>query len=133
MQETHRNRVPLSFGAGILTLTLAAPAAIAEDVSIGFVTHAQGNPFVEQIVDGAKAAASDIGASVKVEESSGGSPENQLKLAQGLANAGAGGIASSMPGDAMAKGMNEIIASGVPVAQFNLLSTAVKAPYVGEK
>src|SRR6185312_473565 len=62
-----------------------------------------------------------------------GSPEGQLKLAQGLVNAGAAGVASSMPGDAMAKGMNDIVASGVPVVQFNILSKSVKGPYVGER
>ena len=99
-------------------------SAKADDITIGFVTHAQGNPFVEQIVDGAKAAAEDLGVTLKVQESPGGSPEGQLKLAQGLVNAGAAGVASSMPGDGMAKGMNEIVDSGVPVAQFNMLSKA---------
>jgi len=105
----------------------------ADEITIGFVTHAKGNPFVEQIVDGAKAAAADLGVKLNVQEQDGGSAEGQLKLSQGLVAAGANGVASSIPGDAMAKGMNDIIASGVPVAQFNLLSTAVKAVYVGEK
>ena len=38
-----------------------------------------------------------------------------------------------MPGDGMAKGMNEIADSGVPVVQFNMLSKAMKGTYVGEK
>ena len=75
-----------------------ATSARADDITIGFVTHAQGNPFVEQIVDGAKAAAADLGVTLKVQESPGGSPEGQLKLAQGLVNAGAAGVATSMPG-----------------------------------
>ena len=33
----------------------------------------------------------------------------------------------------MANGLNDIIESGVPVVQFNLLSTSVDAPYVGER
>ncbi len=33
----------------------------------------------------------------------------------------------------MANGLNEIVESGVPVVQFNLLSTSVDAPYVGER
>ena len=126
------------FGATMVSvIALAAgigtPAAMADDTSIGFVTHAQGNPFVEQIVDGAKAAAADLGVTLKVAKSPGGSPEGQLKLAQNLVNAGAAGVASSIPGDAMAKGFNDIGASGVPIAQFNLLSKAVQAVYVGEK
>ncbi len=116
-----------------LSTGLGVSAAMADDITIGFVTHAQGNPFVEQIVDGAKAAAADLGVTLKVAESQGGSPEGQLKLAQNLVNAGAKGVASSIPGDAMAKGFNEIGDSGVAIAQFNLLSQAVKAVYVGEK
>lgn len=116
-----------------LAAGLGAPSAMADDITIGFVTHAQGNPFVEQIVDGAKAAAADLGVKLNVAESPGGSPEGQLKLAQNLVNAGANGVASSIPGDAMAKGFNDIGASGVPIAQFNLLSKAVQAVYVGEK
>jgi ABC-type sugar transport system substrate-binding protein len=120
--------------AGALAAGMHAPVVKAADsITIGFVTHAKGNPFVEQIVDGAKAAAADLGVTLNVQEQDGGSAEGQLKLSQGLVNAGANGVASSIPGDAMAKGMNDIIASGVPVAQFNLLSTAVKAVYVGEK
>ena len=120
-------------GAVALMLGCLQINARADDTTIGFVTHAQGNPFVEQIVDGAKAAAADLGVTLKVQESPGGSPESQLKLAQGLANAGAVGVASSMPGDAMAKGMNEIVSSGVPVVQFNMLAKSVQGPYVGEK
>ena len=81
----------------------------------------------------AKAAAKNIGVTLKVKKSPGGSPEGQLKLAQGLVNAGAAGVASSMPGEGMAKSMNEIADSGVPVAQFNMLSKAMKGVYVGEK
>ena len=118
-----------ALGLGAVGLTQAR----ADDITIGFVTHAQGNPFVEQIVDGAKAAAADLGVTLKVQESPGGSPEGQLKLAQGLVNAGASGVASSIPGDAMAKGVNDIAGSGVPVVQFNMLSKAIHGPYVGEK
>ena len=123
----------LAVGAAAVVLSSMSLAARADDITIGFVTHAQGNPFVEQIVDGAKAAAADLGVTLKVQESPGGSPEGQLKLTQGLVNAGAAGVASSTPGDAMAKGMNDIVASGVPVVQFNILSKSIQGPYVGEK
>ena len=75
----------------------------------------------------------DLGATLETAAQSGGAPEGQFKLVQNFANSGAQGIATSVPGESMAKGLNEIIASGVPIVQFNLLSTAVKAPYVGEK
>ena len=43
-------------------LALLVPAARADEpIVIGFVTHAQGDPFVQQIVDGAEAAAHDLG------------------------------------------------------------------------
>ena len=115
-------------------LALLVPAARADEpIVIGFVTHAQGDPFVQQIIDGAEAAAHDLGVTLKVAQQSGGAPEGQLKLVQNLVNAGAAGVATSVPGNSMAKGLNDIIDSGVPIVQFNLLSTAVKAPYVGEK
>ena len=38
-------------GVAALAFALAAPAAQADDITIGFVTHAQGDPLVEQIVD----------------------------------------------------------------------------------
>jgi ABC-type sugar transport system substrate-binding protein len=38
-----------------------------------------------------------------------------------------------MPVDGMAESMNEIADSGVPVAQFNMLSKAMNGAYVGEK
>jgi ABC-type sugar transport system substrate-binding protein len=117
-----------------IALGAHAPAARADEpITIGFVTHVQGNPFVQQIVDGGQAAANDLGITLKVAQQPGGAPEGQLKLSQSLAAAGASGIATSVPGDSMAKGLNEIIDSGVPLVQFNLLSTGVKAPYVGEK
>src|SRR5262249_52006798 len=115
------------FGAALTTALigaamLLAPAARADEpIVLGFVTHAQGDPFIQQIIDGAEAAAHDLGVTVKVAQQSGGAPEGQLKLVQNLVNAGAQGVATSVPGDSMAKGLNDIIDSGVPIVQFNLL------------
>jgi ribose transport system substrate-binding protein len=117
---------------GALALGAATPA-VAQDITLGFVTHAQGNPFIQQIVDGAQAAADDLGVTLNVAQNPGGQPEAQLKLVQNFINAGAKGVATSVPGESMAKGLNEIIASGIPIVQYNLLSTGVNAPYVGEK
>ena len=119
----------LVFGFGVLAST-----AQAEDkITIGFVTHSQGDPFIQQIIDGAQAAADDLGVTLKVAQQQGSAPDGQLKLVQTIVNAGAQGVATSVPGDSMANSLNDIIAGGVPVVQFNLLSAAVKAPYVGEK
>ena len=42
-----------------VALALGMSAASAQDITIGFVAHAQGDPFVQQIQDGAQAAAND--------------------------------------------------------------------------
>jgi ABC-type sugar transport system substrate-binding protein len=121
-------------------LTLSAVAMVfgisnarADDITVGFVAHAQGDPFVQQIQDGAQAAAKDLGVKLVVAQQPGGAPEGQLKLVQNFANSGAQAVVTSVPGESMAKGLNELIDSGIPVVQFNLLSKAVNAPYVGEK
>src|SRR6185369_16868559 len=117
-----------------LAIAFGAGSAWAEDaIKLGFVTHAQGNPFIQQIVDGAQAAAKDLGVTLEVSQQAGGTPEGQLKAVQNFVNAGAKGVATSVPGESMAKGLNELIASGIPIVQYNLLSTSVNAPYVGEK
>jgi ABC-type sugar transport system substrate-binding protein len=118
----------------VAALGATVSSARAEDkITIGFVTHSQGDPFIQQIIDGAQAAADDAGVTLKVAQQPGSAPDGQLKLVQNIVNAGAQGVATSVPGDSMANGLNDIIASGVPVVQFNLLSASVKAPYVGEK
>jgi ABC-type sugar transport system substrate-binding protein len=134
LPRSNKSQVLCAIAAGALALGATQSSTWAEDkIVIGFVTHAQGNPFIQQIVDGAEAAAADLGVALETAAQSGGAPEGQFKLVQNFANSGAQGIATSVPGESMAKGLNEIIASGVPIVQFNLLSTAVKAPYVGEK
>jgi ABC-type sugar transport system substrate-binding protein len=104
-----------------------------EPVTIGFVTHVLGNPFIQQIIDGAQFAADDLGIDLQVQGPPGGSPEEQIALIQGFQNAGVDGIAVSVPGVALAAPINEIVDAGTPVVQFNLLDTGVKAPYVGER
>ena len=118
---------------GTIAVAFGISGAQAQDITVGFVAHAQGDPFVQQIQDGAQQAATDLGIKLVVAQQPGGAPEAQLKLVQNFANSGAQAIVTSVPGESMAKGLNEIIGSGVPIVQFNLLSTAVNAPYVGEK
>src|SRR5688572_1222339 len=120
-------------GAAVaLTLTMLAGSAVAaqspsaaptesaapmptEPVTIGFVTHVLGNPFIQQIIDGATFAAQDLGVDLQVQGPSGGSPEEQIALIQGFQNAGVDGIATSVPGVALAAPINEIIDAGTPV------------------
>ena len=135
-------------GGGAVTPTTAptdaaasvAPATTAPSVDpnatrikLGFVTHVIGNPFIQQIIDGANAAAKDLNVDLQVTGPEGGDADAQLKAVQTLVAAGVQGIATSVPGESMASGLNEIIASGVPIVQFNLLVTSVNAPYVGER
>lgn len=112
-----------------------APASEAppEAIKLGFVTHVLGNPFIQQIVDGAEAAADDLNVELQVVGPEDGSAETQLQLVDSLVASGVQGIATSVPGESMASRLNEIIAGGTPIVQFNLLVTSVKAPYVGER
>src|SRR2546423_1885157 len=98
MSTSRRHRTALVIPIVAAALALLAAGARAEDpMVIGFVTHAQGDPFVQQIIDGAQAAAHDLGVTLKVAQQSAGAPEGQLKLVQTLVNAGAQGVATSVP------------------------------------
>lgn len=112
-----------------------APATLAQDapLKLGFVVHVIGNPFIQQIVEGAKAAAADLNIELTADGPEGFDADAQLVAVQNFIAAGAQGVATSIPGESMANGLNDIIASGVPIVQFNLLSTSVNAPYVGER
>ena len=101
--------------------------------TIGFVTHVKGNPFIQQIIDGAQAAAKDLGVTLKVAGPAEFDADAQLKLVQDLVAAGADGVATSVPGESMVKALNGLIANGTPIVQFNLLSKNLRAPYVGER
>lgn len=114
--------------------TSAPPESTApESIKIGFVTHVLGDPFIEQIIDGAEAAAEDLNVELQVTGPEGGDANAQLIAVQSLVASGVDGIATSVPGESMASGLNEIIDSGTPVVQFNLLVDSVNAPYVGER
>ena len=104
-----------------------------EAIKLGFVTHVLGNPFIQQIIDGANAAAKDLNVDLQVTGPEGGDADAQLKAVQTLVAAGVQGIATSVPGETMSSALNEIVDSGTPIVQFNLLVTSVKAPYVGER
>ena len=41
----------ITLAGTVLALGASAPATADEAIKIGFVTHAQGNPFIQQIVD----------------------------------------------------------------------------------
>ena len=110
-----------------------AESAPPASIKIGFVTHVLGNPFIQQIIDGANAAAADLNVELQVTGPEGGDADAQLKAVQTLVASGVEGIATSVPGESMSSGLNEIVDSGIPVVQFNLLVTSVKAPYVGER
>ena len=126
---------PAESAAAQSSAPASAPAesSTPEAVKIGFVTHVLGNPFIQQIVDGAEAAAADLNVELQVVGPEDGSAETQLSLVDSLVASGVQGIATSVPGESMASRLNEIVAGGTPVVQFNLLVTSVNAPYVGER
>lgn len=128
-------KTSLLLGILLLLVGFGVPASFAQedDITIGFITHVIGNPFIQQIIDGAQAAADDLGVTLNVAGPAGGDANEQIQLVQSAVAAGADGIATSVPGESMANALNEIIDSGIPVVQFNLLSTDVNAPYVGER
>ena len=123
-----RNRtriIALGAAAAMATTAVVGPAVSAQDedqVKIGFVTHVLGNPFIQQIIDGAEFAAADLGIDLQVQGPAGGSADEQIALIQGFQNAGVDGIATSVPGATLAEPINEIVAAGIPIVQFNLLS-----------
>nr|WP_238812742.1 sugar ABC transporter substrate-binding protein [Paraburkholderia sp. SG-MS1] len=116
-----------------MCITSGSAAFAQSPVTIGFVTHSQGDAFIQQIIDGAQSAAKDLGVNLKVAQQSGSAPDAQLKLVQNIVNAGAAGVATSVPGESMTRGLNDIIAAGIPMVQYNLIGESVKAPYVGER
>jgi ABC-type sugar transport system substrate-binding protein len=105
----------------------------ADKLTIGFVTHAVGDPFIKQILQAAKDAGKDLGVNVKTEGTPAFDPAGQLKMVQDLFASGADGVATSITGDSMATGLNALIAQGKPIVEFNIYSTRVNAPYVGER
>ena len=124
----------LALALGVLAASATAKQAPAKKkLVIGFVTHVKGNPFVQQIIDGAQAAGQDLGVTIKVAGPAGFDPDAQLKNIQDLFAAGASGVATSIPGESMVKALNQYIEQGKPIVQFNLLSRNLHAPYVGER
>ncbi len=129
--------------AGALALTVGAVGNVAAQspsagtagagIKLGFVTHSLGNPFIQQIQDAAQMAADEAGATIQFVGVPDNNGDQMLALAQGLVQGGVQGIVTSAPSDTMVAGLNEIIAGGVPVVQFNILGNGVNAPYVGEK
>jgi ABC-type sugar transport system substrate-binding protein len=114
----------------------ASPSRTAQhkdQLTIGFVTHFVGNPFIKQIEQAARDAGRDLGVKVKIEGTPGFDPAAQLKMVQDLFAAGADGVSTSITGDSMAVGLNQLISQGKPIVEFNIFSTRVKAPYVGER
>ncbi len=112
----------------------AASAQDEEPVKIGFVTHVLGNPFIQQIIDAAQFAADGPGRRAR-------GPGTRWRLRQRSRSRSS--RASRMPASTASRRrsraprwptpINEIVAAGTPVVQFNLLDTGVKAPYVGER
>ena len=137
MMKSRKARVGALALAATMAITaggVTSPAQAKEKkLTIGFVVHVVGNPFIQQIIDAAKMAAKDLGVTIKVTGPAGAEGDAQLTAVQNLAAAGVDGIATSVPSASMVNGLNAVIKSGIPIVQFNGLGEGVNAPYVGEK
>lgn len=110
----------------------ASPSAAGERLKIGFVVHTKGNSFIQQIVAAAKDAANDLDVDLVVAGPEGFDAEQQLKSVQDLVASGVDGVATSIPGETMAQPLNQLIEDGTPIVTFNIYSTSIDAPFVGE-
>jgi ABC-type sugar transport system substrate-binding protein len=120
----------------LITLALGASTASPapkKTLTIGFVTHFIGNPFIKQVEQAARDAGKDLGVNVKITGTAGFDAAAQLKIVQDLFASGADGVSTSITGDSMATGLNALIAQGKPIVEFNIYSNRVNAPYVGER
>jgi len=137
MMKNHKVRLGALALVAIMAITTGSAISPAQakgkKLTIGFVVHVVGNPFIQQIIDAAKMAAKDLDVNIKVTGPAGAEGDAQLTAAQNLAASGVDGIATSVPSASMVNGLNAIIKSGIPVVQFNGLGKGVNAPYVGEK
>ncbi|MBA2700722.1 MAG: substrate-binding domain-containing protein [Chloroflexi bacterium] len=110
----------------------ASPSAAGKRLKIGFVVHVKGNPFIQSIIASAQDAANDLDVDLVVAGPEGFDAEAQLKNVQDLFAAGADGVSTSIPGETMTAPLNQLIADGHPIVTFNINSTNLEAPFVGE-
>jgi ABC-type sugar transport system substrate-binding protein len=135
----NRTRVlALGAAAALAATAVVGPAVSAQDdevepLKFGMVTHAIGNPFVQQIVEAAQFAADELGVDLEVQGAEGGDAEVQVALIQAFENAGVDGILASVAGSSAAAPINDVIEAGMPFVTWNLLDLGVNAPYVGER
>jgi ABC-type sugar transport system substrate-binding protein len=109
-----------------------AAAGGDERVTIGFVAHAQGDPFIKSIIAAAQQAADDHNVELKIAGTPAIDPNAQQQRVNDVVAAGAQAVATSTAGDSMANALNGLIDDGTPVVQWNIASDRVDAPYVGE-
>jgi ribose transport system substrate-binding protein len=105
----------------------------AKKLTFGIVVHVLGNPFIQQIIDGAMAAGRDLGVTVKAAGPNNGDANVMLKDIQDLFAAGADGVATSCQSESLVKPLNKLISEGKAVASFNITCKDLTAPYVGER
>jgi len=121
--------------AAIITGTSLAggQAKQQKKLTFGFVVHVIGNPFIQQIIDGAKAAGKDLGVTIKTGGSTTGNANDMQKAIDDLFASGADGVASSCQSESLVKSLNRYISQGKAVASFNITCPDLNAPYVGER
>jgi ribose transport system substrate-binding protein len=102
-------------------------------LTFGFVVHVIGNPFIQQIIDGAKAAGRDLGVTIKTGGSTTGNANDMQKAIDDLFASGADGVATSCQSESLVKSLNNYIKQGKAVTSFNITCPDLNAPYVGER
>ncbi|MBA2298300.1 MAG: substrate-binding domain-containing protein, partial [Actinobacteria bacterium] len=88
----------VGLGAGASTAEGTPQAQTQKKLTIGFVTHFVGNPFIKQVAQAARDAGKDLGVTVKITGTPGFDPAAQLKIVQDLFASGADGVSTSITG-----------------------------------
>jgi ABC-type sugar transport system substrate-binding protein len=99
---------------------------------IGIVMHMIGIPFIQQVLDGARAAAEDLDVALVEAGPQGVDPSLQIAMVEDVVAAGVHGVITSIFDQTMVKPMVDIIEAGTPAVMSNVPIFEVPAPYVGE-
>ena len=93
----------------------------AEEADVRVRRARLGNPFIQQIIDGAKAAGRDLGVTVKAGGLEHGDANDMLKAIRDFFAAGADGVATSCQSESLVKPLNQLSSRrGSRSSSFNI-------------
>lgn len=123
----------LAIGAVFQTDTVTAQDEDGEDLTFGLVLHFTG-PFTDQIADGARSAAEELGFEVEVVATPGFDGQALIGLFESLVQTGVDGIAVvPNPPEIWAGPIEEAQEAGIPVVTLNVYAEDTPAPsFFGE-